>query len=228
MKNPRVLVIEDEKSISNLIAMSLQKDGYIIDQVFDGNEAIHKIQSTHYDLLVLDWMLPQASGIEILSRVKNRKEEMGFGVLMVTAKVQNEDIVLGLESGADDYVTKPFELSVLKARAKAVLRRYAKKAEALPSKLSLNGLELDTDIHEVKCHGEKVELTVSEFKLLRAMLLNPGKVMTRKQLVPAVQGEGVVVVERSIDTHMVSLRKKLGNCADVIETVRGVGYRAQA
>lgn len=227
MTKRKVLVVEDEKAINDLISINLRKENCEVDQVYDGDEAIQKIINGSYDLVVLDWMLPQSSGIEILGRIKSAKAEKGFGILMVTAKVQNEDIILGLDSGADDYITKPFDLSVLKARVNAIMRRFTKKSGVAPAVLALGGLSLNSDTHEVSCNNDKIELTVSEFKLLRAMLLNPGKVMTRKQLVSEVQGEGVVVVDRSIDTHMVGLRKKLGNCSELIETVRGVGYRAQ-
>lgn len=227
MSNPKVLVVEDEKAINDLIAINLKREGYDVEQVFDGKEAIEKIRSQTYNLLILDWMLPNANGIEILGRIKSLKDNKGFGVLMVTAKTQAEDIILGLDSGADDYVTKPFDLSILRARAKAIMRRYIKSTNIETNELFLGGISLDTKTYDVKCDGQKIELTISEFKLLKAMLSNVGKVMTRKQLVAEVQGDGVVVVDRSIDTHMVGLRKKLGTCADLIETVRGVGYRAQ-
>ncbi len=224
MKKNKILVVEDEKAINDLIAMSLKKDGYEIEQVFDGHEAVKKITDNNYSLVVLDWMLPHVSGLEILERVQELKSKNGFGVLMVTAKTQPEDIVLGLDSGADDYIPKPFDLNVLRARVKAILRRNG--ADVKPhTPLLIGALKLDTETHEVQCGSDKIDLTISEFKLLHSLLLNIGKVMTRKQLVTEIQGEGVVVVDRSIDTHMVGLRKKLGECSNLIQTVRGVGYR---
>lgn len=224
MKKNKILVVEDEKAINDLIAMSLKKDGFEIEQVFDGHEAVKKINENQYLLVVLDWMLPHVSGLEILEKVKDIKTKNGFGVLMVTAKSQPEDIVMGLDSGADDYISKPFDLNVLRARVKAVLRRNGSDIKP-QAPLSIGGLTLNTETHEVRCGSDKVDLTISEFKLLHSLLLNPEKVMTRKQLVAEIQGEGVVVVDRSIDTHMVGLRKKLGECSNLVQTVRGVGYR---
>jgi two-component system phosphate regulon response regulator PhoB len=172
-------------------------------------------------LLVLDWMLPEKSGLEILREVRRTFGHDQLAVLMVTAKGGSADLVMGLESGADDYLVKPFELSVLMARARALLRR----TERLDAQLTLGALTLDEGAHEARLDGKLVPLTPYEFKLLVTLAQNQGRVLTRDQLIRDVQGGGVAVVERAIDTHVFGLRKKLGECADLIETVRGVGYR---
>lgn len=223
MKRNKILVVEDEKAINDLIAMSLKKEGYEVDQVFDGHEATQKIDTQTYCLIVLDWMLPHMNGVEVLRQIQEKKRKNGLGVLMVTAKTQNEDIILGLDAGADDYISKPFDLNVLNARVKSILRRTElDKNEKI---LSVGNLQVNVETFEVHCGSNKIELTVSEFKLLHTLLLNEGKVMTRKQLVAEIQGSGIVVVDRSIDTHVVGLRKKLGACSNLLQTVRGVGYR---
>ncbi|HEY8278325.1 MAG TPA: response regulator transcription factor [Bdellovibrionota bacterium] len=221
MKHARVLVVEDESDIRELIVMHLTREGHKVEACGDGKEAMDYVERGAYDLLVLDWMLPEKSGLEILREVRKKTGHEQVAVLMVTARGANSDLVLGLESGADDYLVKPFELSVLMARARALLRRLDRKEAAL----SLGALQIDEAAHEARLDGKAISLTPYEFKLLVTLAQNQGRVLTRDQLIREVQGGGVSVVERAIDTHVFGLRKKLGSCADLIETVRGVGYR---
>lgn len=221
MSKYRVLVAEDENDIRELIVLHLTREGHTVDGCGNGAEALQLAQSNDYDLLVLDWMLPEKSGLEITKEIRKSKNYDSMGILMVTAKGANSDLIMGLESGADDYLVKPFELSVLMARARALLRRKEKKG----AQLNLGPLTIDEGAHEARLNGNLISLTPYEFKLLATLAQNKGRVLTRDRLIAEVQGDGVAVVERAIDTHVFGLRKKLGECADLIETVRGVGYR---
>lgn len=225
-QNVKILVVEDEADIRDLMVLHLKRDGYEVDDVETGEAALEKVEDKKYDLIVLDWMLPGMSGLDVCKRLQPKH----VPVLMVTARADTADIVVGLEVGADDYVTKPFEIAVFSARVRALLRRISNvnTLGSAPSKrFEVGKLRVDLDAHEVFCDNEKVSLTVSEFKLLSALLANQGKVLSRSKLVEMVQGEDVSVVDRTVDTHVFGLRKKLGVCADVIETIRGVGYRVQ-
>jgi two-component system phosphate regulon response regulator PhoB len=225
-----VLVVEDEADVRELILLHLQRDGYKTDSAGDGEEALQKIQKAGqtYDLFVLDWMLPKVSGLELMRALRTGMRSK-TPILMVTARVEAADIVLGLEAGADDYLTKPFEIPVLMARVRALLRRATMSAsEAESEKIKIDALEIDTAAHEVRCEGNLIALTTSEFKLLASLAQNRGRVLTRDQLIDLVRGIDVSIVSRAIDTHIFGLRKKLGPCADIVETIRGVGYRIKS
>lgn len=217
----RILVVEDETDIRELIVLHLSREGHRVEACGNGLEAMRQLESQEFDLIVLDWMLPDKSGLEILKDLRRTLGHEAVAVLMVTAKGANSDLVMGLENGADDYLVKPFELSVLMARARALLRRLDRKETAL----TMGPLVIDEAAHEARLDGKAVSLTPYEFKLLVTLAQNQGRVLTRDQLIREVQGGGVSVVERAIDTHVFGLRKKLGEAADLIETVRGVGYR---
>ncbi len=226
-----ILVVEDDNEIRDLICLQLKKDHYTVDEAASGELALQKIKKEKYDLLILDWMLPGLSGIEVTKALKARAIQTDHPdvhetpILMVTAKSEPQDIVKGLESGADDYVTKPFDLNVFKARVKALLRRNPSGAAKENTTIKIGGLSIDKKSHEVTCDGETVQLTLSEFKLLSALAASNGAVLTRDRLIEQIQGEGVSVIDRTVDTHVFGLRKKLGSCSDLIETVRGIGYR---
>jgi two-component system phosphate regulon response regulator PhoB len=176
------------------------------------------------DLLLVDWMLPGLSGLEICKQMGSK-----VPLLMVTARADTSDIVLGLEMGADDYITKPFEIPVLLARVRTLLRRSSLATSELDAKnLKLGNLELDAEAHRVKLAGKDLQLTHSEFKLLLALLRNHGRVLSRDRLIELVQGEGIAVIDRAIDTHVFGLRRKLGEASDLVETIRGVGYRIKS
>ncbi len=233
----RILVVEDELDIQDLIVLHLKRDGFQVEAVADGEQGLHRLrQDPAFDLLVLDWMLPGMSGLDITKALREAAATRETPILMVTARMEATDIVRGLEAGADDYVTKPFEIPVLMARVRALLRRStqgtvsgqpASAPQAGTAPIRMGRLVLDPQAYDVKCGGELISLTPSEFKLLLALGQSRGRVLTRDQLIDAVQGSGVTVVDRAIDTHVFGLRKKLGECADVIETVRGVGYRVR-
>lgn len=222
----RILVIEDELDIRELILLHLKRESYAAEFVENGEDGLTRLTSAVYNLIIVDWMLPNLSGIEVCKRV--RLQLIDTPILMLTARADPNDIVRGLEAGADDYVTKPFEVSVLLARVKALLRRSPKAELKESHRLEVGNLVLDLSAHKLSCRGEEIQLTISEFKLLAALLDNRGRVLSRERLIDLVQGQDVVVVDRTIDTHIFGLRKKMGACADVIETVRGVGYRVKS
>ncbi|MBX2988925.1 MAG: response regulator transcription factor [Bdellovibrionaceae bacterium] len=226
-ENPaRVLVVEDEREIRELMALHLLRQGYKVRECVTAEEAMGEVSQGAYSLVILDWMLPGLSGLDFLDYVK--RQEVQPSVLMVTARTEPSDIVQGLEKGADDFLSKPFEPSVFMARVKALLRRLQlHEARSVSRRLTIDGLTMNFETYEISLNDEKLHLTPSEFKLLSAMLHNRGKVMTRDQLIDQIQGEGINVVGRTIDTHVFGLRKKLGEWSDNIETIRGVGYRVK-
>ncbi len=230
LQSLRVLVVEDETEIRQLIALHLRREGLVVDEVAQGEQATHRLAANEYDLAIVDWMLPGMSGIEITRWIRSQGRYRQVPILFVTAKSEPDDIAEGLNAGADDYVTKPFDTHVLIARVKALLRR--KKWLETPvvqqsSKMALvvGSLVMHPDAFEAFLAGEKMDLTKSEFRLLQTLMENQGKVLSRDRLIEQIQGEGVNVVGRTIDTHVFGLRKKLGAHADMIETIRGVGYR---
>ena len=221
----RCLIVEDEAAIRELLALILVREGYQVQTVSDSHQAIIWLEKNECDLMVIDWMLPAMPGTELIKRI--RALQYRQPILMVTAKTQPEDIVMGLDAGADDYVTKPFDSNVLKARIQALLRRSRSGVAAAPlvEEYRLGQIHLNLSAHEVFVRDEQVHLTPSEFKILQEMLQNVGRVLTREFLMSRVQGEGIIVTGRTIDTHVFALRKKMGDQADHIETIRGVGYR---
>ena len=229
------LIVEDENAIANLIKVNLETLGIKATIINQGREAITHLQNStdiNYSLIILDRMLPALDGIEICKFIRMYEQTKNIPVLMVTALTKSGDIVGGLEAGADDYVTKPFDINVLKARVKSLLRRYRpqkedEKSEAKgnSSKLVHRGITVDTEQCKVWTGENEISLTVSEYKLLCTLLERPGKVLTRKYLVETIQGGPIHVTERTIDTHIFGLRKKLNEYSNFIETIRGIGYR---
>lgn len=229
----QVLVVEDEVEIRELISLLLLRQGHRVQQCGTAIEALESLKKNSYDLMVLDWMLPQMSGIDLMKNL-NQDPLTKMPVLMVTAKAEPNDIVMGLENGADDYITKPFEPSVFSARIKALLRRSRTPGTAAIDKgevIHLGDLSINLASYEVKFKGGIIHLTPSEFKILATMATSQGRVMTRDRLIEVVQGEGISVTGRTIDTHVFGLRKKLDQqgegAGDWIETIRGVGYRVK-
>lgn len=224
-----VLVVEDEQEIRELMALHLLRQGYKVTECSSAEEAMNELSRQSFQIHVLDWMLPGLSGVDIVDRIKAQNPQSA--ILMVTAKTEPQDIVAGLERGADDYMTKPFNPPVFIARVKALLRRLQAGASGSTSTdngdVVLAGLRINFRSYEISYNGEPLHLTPSEFKLLGALVQNPGCVLTREQLIENIQGEGINVVGRTIDTHVFGLRKKLGEWGDRIETIRGVGYRVK-
>lgn len=222
-----VLVVEDEFEIRELMALHLLRQGYKVTECASAEEALREVESKDFDLFILDWMLPGMSGVELIEKVK--KSHPRAGILMITAKTEPQDVVMGLEKGADDYVTKPFVPSVLIARVKALLRRHSASEEgkSTEQEVEVGGLKINFKSYEVSYKNVPLHLTPSEFKLLGTMIQSQGGVLTREQLIENIQGEGINVVGRTIDTHVFGLRKKLGEWGERIETIRGVGYRVK-
>ena len=226
----RILVVEDESEIRQLIALHLRREGHEVDEAEDGEKARQLLSERSYQLIVLDWMMPVLSGLELTRWLRTRGEQAGAAVLFVTAKGEPGDVVEGLNAGADDFVTKPFDTTILMARVRALIRRQewlSGQSQTPANVLVLGDLVMNTQTYEVKLSGQPVELTRSEFRLLETMLQNQGKVLSRETLIEQIQGEGVNVVGRTVDTHVFGLRKKLGEFSDMVETIRGVGYRVR-
>ncbi len=227
MPGEKVLVVEDEEDIQELIRYNLAREAYNVTCVTCGEEGLKSAQSTSPDLIVLDLMLPGVDGLEVCKTLKSNQETASIPVVMVTAKGEESDVVTGLELGADDYVTKPFSPKILLSRIKAVLRRKTEAPADINGVIQIKELTIHPGRHEVLVQNESVDLTFTEFKILQTLASRPGWVFTRSQIVDAVRGENYAVTDRSVDFQVVGLRRKLGDCADYIQTVRGVGYRFQ-
>ncbi len=231
MNHAHILLVEDEKDIADLVATNITNLGHKITVVANGNEAIKFVQDQGKntpDLFLLDRMLPGVSGIEICKFLRMYTETKTKPILMLTAMTAAEQIVEGLDAGADDYVTKPFEMNVLLARIRVLLRRPSlnpTETSNPASILDMRGVKIDTDQCKTWIEGSEIELTLSEYKILCTFLKHPGKVFTRNQLVEFIQDGPVHVTDRTIDTHIFGLRKKMGSHSNLIETIRGVGYR---
>jgi two-component system phosphate regulon response regulator PhoB len=220
----RILVVDDEPDLLELVRLSLTEAGFAVEIAETGREALDKLQRSAPDLLVLDLMLPDMSGTEVCRWLRSRPEGADLLVLMLTAKGEEVDRVVGFELGADDYVTKPFSPRELVLRVRALLRRRAGSATE-GHVLERDHVRIDLDRHRCYVEGEEVILTAKEFQLLATLMRRPGRVQTRERLLDEVWGSDVTVTLRTIDTHLKRLREKLGRGGELIETVRGVGYR---
>ncbi|VAX42329.1 Phosphate regulon transcriptional regulatory protein PhoB (SphR) [hydrothermal vent metagenome] len=226
MKQNKIVVVEDETDIRELIEHNLQREGFLVETASTGEDALKIVRATLPHLVLLDLMIPGIDGIEVCRTLKGDSSTLHIPIIMVTAKGEESDIVLGLGIGADDYMTKPFSPKEMLARIKAVLRRGEYQNEKKnQERLVVKDVVIDTSRHEVLVAGVPVVFTATEFNLLYYMASRPGRVFTRSHLLSSVIGEDVFIVERNIDVHIRSLRKKLGNSREMIETVRGVGYR---
>lgn len=225
----QVLLVEDESDIRELMKIQFEALGWQVTAVHNGDQAIELLQTSNFNLFVLDRMLPGASGIEICRFIRSFKKTKNHPILFVTARTESEEIVEGLDAGADDYITKPFDMNVLTARSKSLLRRYNTLKHAIKTEnhdeIQLGKIRINTDKCQVWINNEKISFTLSEYRILYHLALNAGKVLSRKELVRCIQGEEVHVTERTIDTHIYGLRKKLNAETGVIETIRGIGYR---
>ncbi len=224
MSTAKILVVEDEEPLGVLLQYNLEAEGYQVEVVTRGDEAELRLQENVPDVLVLDWMLPGVSGIELCRRLRMRPETERLPVIMLTARGEESDRVRGLATGADDYLVKPFSTPEFLARVRALLRRA--KPEILSTVLTVGDIVLDRDTHRVY-HGKKeVKLGPTEYRLLEFLMQNPGRVFSRGQLLDNVWGETIYIDERTVDVHIGRLRKavNLGRGPDVIRTIRGAGY----
>lgn len=222
----RILLVDDEPDLIELLRVNLDQQGYTVESAENGREALAAIRRNPPDLMILDLMLPDVSGTEIFRQVRADPRLSGIPIIMLTAKADEVDRVVGLELGADDYVTKPFSPRELTLRVRAVLRRRT-PADSSTRILSHGSLSIDPGRHRCTVDREEIPLTAKEFDLLCKLMERPGRVMTRDRLLEEVWGSDVVVTTRTIDTHMKRLREKLGAAGSAIETIRGVGYRFQ-
>lgn len=234
MSNFKVLIAEDEDDIRNLIQFNLSKEGYQLLLAKDGEETIQIAKSEKPDLALLDIMMPKMDGIAVVNEMKKSDDLSNCGIIMLTAKGTEEDIVRGLESGADDYITKPFSPKILAARIKAVLRRKQNQQDENNREKQNTSKQNEVEIHQIRLNknqrkawvdDKEIELTYTEFQLLLLLTENPGWVFTRSQIVDNIRGENHAITDRSVDVQVVGLRKKLMEKGKLIETVRGVGYR---
>jgi len=227
MANEKVLVIEDDSDIRELIKYNLAREGYNVSEEVDGERGLEKARSEPFDLILLDLMLPNVSGLEICKALKRGEPGLAaVPIIMVTAKGEESDIVIGLELGADDYIVKPFSPRVLLARIRAVLRRkQASPSAAIDQIIKIDKLEIHEGKREVRIDRKPVELTFTEYQIIHFLASRPGWVFTRYQIVDAVKGADYPVTDRSVDVQIVGLRKKLGPYGKYIEMIRGVGYR---
>lgn len=226
MPHNRVLVVDDETDILELVEYHLIREGYSVQLVETGESALEAIAERPPDLVVLDLMLPGLDGMEVCRRLKTNAETRSIPVMMLTAKGEDSDIVSGLEVGADDYLSKPFSPRVLTARVRALLRRNSRSEDS--TQITAGTLAIDMARHEVHVDGFPVELSATEFSILTTLARNPGWVFSRAQIIDSVKGKDYPVTERSVDVQILGLRRKLGQRAPRIETVRGVGYRLRS
>ncbi|MEI6525629.1 MAG: response regulator [Planctomycetota bacterium] len=225
MPKSKILVIEDDRAISEILVYNLDKAGYEVSLAIDGRDGLSQAQLKLPDVILLDVMLPVIDGTEVCRRLRSKPETASSIIIMLTAKTEEADQLIGFSVGADDYVTKPFSVRVLMERIKALQRRKTAKAEDENDVVSRAGITLDRRRYRVNVDAQPVELTKSEFRLLDTLIRQPGRAFDRTELIDSALGEDTLVLERTIDVHIRALRKKIGPKADAIETVRGVGYR---
>ena len=221
--NKTVLVVEDEADLAEVVRYNLEREGYRCRCLVDGTSALAELRRERPDLLILDRMLPGMSGDEVISKLRREPTTADIPVLMLTAKAEESDELVGFALGADDYVTKPFSMKLLLARIDALLRRVGTPA-AESDALTVGPITLDRSRRELKVDDEAVTLTSTEFGLLWELMAARGRVLSREQLIDAILGIGAVVTDRTIDVHVAALRKKLGKASGLLQTVRGVGY----
>ena len=225
MKKHHILIVEDEKSIRDMVFFALDSQGYEITQAIDGKQATEQLAQNTPSLILMDWMLPDVSGLELVRRIKRDELTRQIPVIMLTAKAEERDKIEGLDSGADDYITKPFSVRELSARIRAAMRRI--EAGNHDNQLVYGGLALDLDAHHAIINNTQIEVGPTEFRLLEFFMTHPDKVYSRAQLLDYVWGRSRFVEERTVDVHILRLRKLLKpyECHRMIQTVRGYGYR---
>ncbi|MCL2120445.1 MAG: response regulator transcription factor [Planctomycetaceae bacterium] len=228
MSKKRLLIIEDEVDVLDMLELRLVKERFEVLKAANGETGLQKAVSEEPDLILLDLMLPLLPGLDVLKSLRANLPTANTPVLILSARGEESDIIVGLELGADDYVVKPFGMSVLVARINALLRRTASSEEDAANFLRLGAVEIDVDRFQAFVDGSPITLTKTEFRILYALATSKGRVLTRNQLIDKAIGADAMVTDRTIDVHLTSLRTKLGTARDVIETVRGIGYRFNA
>ena len=225
MKKHRILIVEDEKPIRDMVYFALDSDGYEIVEAVNGAQATEQLAQDLPSLILMDWMLPDVTGLELVRRIKRDEITCHIPIIMLTAKTEERDKIEGLDSGADDYITKPFSVRELSARIRAVMRRI--DGDESNNQLSYGKLLLDLDAHQVIIENDQIEVGPTEFRLLEFFMTHPDKVYSRAQLLDFVWGRSKFVEERTVDVHILRLRKLLKpyNCENMVQTVRGYGYR---
>lgn len=223
-----VLVVEDEADLAELVRYNLEREGYAARAVLDGRKALTEVKREPPDLIILDRMLPGVSGDDVLAQIKREPRSAAVPILMLTAKAEEADQLVGLAIGADDYVTKPFSMRLLLARVAALFRRTEPASEPASDSYIIGPVHMDVSRHELRVDGVLVSLTATEFRLLRTLMAGGGRVLSRAQLIDNVLGSGVAVTDRTIDVHITAVRKKLGDAAAWVQTVRGIGYTFRA
>jgi two-component system phosphate regulon response regulator PhoB len=224
MPKPTVLIVEDDRSIAEVLQYNLNNAGYETITSSDGQDALNQARLKLPDLVVLDLMIPVVDGLEVCKRLRAAAETRDTPILMLTAKGEETDQVVGFSVGADDYVVKPFSVKILMERIKSLLRRRD-ISNGSSEVTTLCGITVDRIRHRVTVDGKSIELTPSEFRLLSTLIMQPGRAFDRSELIEAALGGDALVLERTIDVHIRSLRKKIGDDNDIIQTVRGIGYR---
>ena len=224
MLKPTILVVEDEAPLATMLRYNLEKQGFRVEEATDGQEAITRVAENRPDLILLDWMLPVMSGIEVCRQIRRRPALRDVPIIMVTARTEDSDAVRALNTGADDYITKPFGMDALLARIRALLRR----SNALPVKgmLTFHDISMDLAAHRVQRNGRSIHLGPTEFRLLEFLMQHPGRVFAREELLDAVWGRDIHVEPRTVDVHIRRLRKAINGEGelDVVRTVRAAGY----
>ncbi len=225
MSGEHILIVEDEEDIAELLEYNLQRQGYQASSVATGEDGLNQTRETSPDLILLDLMLPGLSGLEVCRRLKSDPATEKIPVIMLTAKGEEEDIIAGFDAGADDYVTKPFRPKVLLARVKAALHRGAARKVRQDDVLEIGEITIHPGRHEITVAEELIDLTRTEFRILHFLASRPGWVFTRGQIVRSVHGDDYPVTGRSVDVQIAALRRKLGESGNMIQTVRGIGYK---
>ena len=226
MSKETILIVDDEKDILELLEYNLRKEGYVTVPCQSGEEAVKTAVKIKPDLIALDLMLPGIDGIEVCRMLKIKEETRQIPIIMITAKGDDSDQIIGLEIGADDYVTKPFSPKVLIARIRSLIRRGKSEQNVKQnSVIRIHNIQIDPIKHEVISDGDVLDLSVTEFSILELLAASPGWVFSRNQIICSVKGDDYPVTERSVDVQILGLRKKLGSYGNYIETIRGVGYR---
>ena len=226
MPKPKILVIEDERALVEVLSYNLEREGFEVLVAHDGQEGLRQAQLKLPDLVVLDLMLPLKPGLEVCRELRMGPRTREIPIVMVTAKAEESDELVGFATGADDYVTKPYSMKVLIQRIKKELRRVQLQEEAPTGTIiESQGVVIDRHSHQAFFRDQELPLTPTEFRLLEVLIRQAGRAFTRYELMDAAIGEDAIVLERTIDVHIKSLRKKLGDAGELIETVRGVGYR---